>query len=498
MIFNKDFTFEDYPEHLKKYLSETPSINKTMLFILSDWLSQVCDCFKLTNVVMQRSIELLNRFVRKVNISRDYLQMSGLIAMLISSDLFEDEEPEFNDWLYISDNAYDKTEFKDVLNIFLYNVRLEFDPLDYFNPKTPGRSWVWERSRTKPGERFNQEIAIRTRALVTLSFDYSTEDLSYACDCIMKGEWDTERGIPSNIHKELLVNLSGVFEESTSYNAMTRDLRAKFPYTGQKDNFVYSAIYYPDSDQTGFQLEKIEIPPNILGCGTYGSVHGNSMEGSGTSVVKRFSNKNEIISKDFLRELSCYQVIESKYVAKYIRSSLNRLEIERCKRSLLKFGRATIKERVKITKQICKGLTDIHSKGIIHADLSLSNVMLDYAGNVKIIDFGIAQFPRINKDMSDMVQNLTIRSPEVQFNRPYDHRIDMWSVGALWYFMRYADYLTSWEYTCSDKRRIENRIIHIEQPIKRCLSIDPEGRPDPDVLIGLLDEEYPVNHSDAM
>lgn len=50
------------------------------------------------------------------------------------------------------------------------------------------------------------------------------------------------------------------------------------------------------------------------------------------------------------------------------------------------------KEIVEILLQICEGLKSIHSRGIVHRDLSSRNIMVEKNGTVKVIDFGISFF----------------------------------------------------------------------------------------------------------
>ena len=44
-----------------------------------------------------------------------------------------------------------------------------------------------------------------------------------------------------------------------------------------------------------------------------------------------------------------------------------------------------------IGKQVCQGLAEAHSLGVVHRDLKPQNIMIDKGGNAKIMDFGIAR-----------------------------------------------------------------------------------------------------------
>uniref|UniRef100_A0A7E5A1H6 Protein kinase domain-containing protein n=1 Tax=Panagrellus redivivus TaxID=6233 RepID=A0A7E5A1H6_PANRE len=76
------------------------------------------------------------------------------------------------------------------------------------------------------------------------------------------------------------------------------------------------------------------------------------------------------------------------------------------------------------------GVEYLHTRGIIHRDLSMNNIMTDEYGFAKIIDFGLSREPSANRDNTKGQATVHYRAPELYLN-DYDEKVDIWSVGCI-------------------------------------------------------------------
>ena len=90
-----------------------------------------------------------------------------------------------------------------------------------------------------------------------------------------------------------------------------------------------------------------------------------------------------------------------------------------------------------IAVQTAQGLQAAHENEVVHRDIKPANLMLTEQGQVKIMDFGLAQLA----DRSQLTRTTTMlgtpayMSPEQAQRRPTDRRTDIWSLGVVIYEM---------------------------------------------------------------
>ena len=88
------------------YMEDQPHINERMRSILVDWLVEVHLKFKLVPETLYLTINLIDRYLEKQEVSRPKLQLVGVTSLLIASKYEEIYPPELRDLVYICDRAY--------------------------------------------------------------------------------------------------------------------------------------------------------------------------------------------------------------------------------------------------------------------------------------------------------------------------------------------------------------------------------------------------------
>ena len=101
-----------------------------------------------------------------------------------------------------------------------------------------------------------------------------------------------------------------------------------------------------------------------------------------------------------------------------------------------------MRDRLKLFAQVCDAVHHGHQRGIIHRDLKPANILVDAAGWVKVIDFGVARatdadlaLTTLRTETGQLVGTLQYMSPEQCDADPHelDVRTDVYSLGVVLY-----------------------------------------------------------------
>lgn len=100
-------------------------------------------------------------------------------------------------------------------------------------------------------------------------------------------------------------------------------------------------------------------------------------------------------------------------------------------------GTLAVETAINITKQLCKGLSVAHKKGIVHQDLKPRNIMIDNDGRVYTMDFGVAKSVAAQEmtPSKGIIGTPPYISPEQAKKEKVDQRSDIYSFGIIIYEM---------------------------------------------------------------
>jgi non-specific serine/threonine protein kinase len=159
-------------------------------------------------------------------------------------------------------------------------------------------------------------------------------------------------------------------------------------------------------------------------------------------------------------------------------------------------------ELFRLADQVCAALAAAHEKGIIHRDLKPANIKVTPDGQVKVLDFGLAQAARIetaagtsdDSTMDSPVQlpklagTLPYMAPEQLRGDPVDARTDIYALGVVLYELATGErpfgdsqatkLIGDIQHTAPTPPRVlvPGTPARLDEAILKCLEKDPEHR----------------------
>ncbi|EFO83340.1 hypothetical protein CRE_11583 [Caenorhabditis remanei] len=144
-------------------------------------------------------------------------------------------------------------------------------------------------------------------------------------------------------------------------------------------------------------------------------------------------------------------------------------------------------ESAKISYEILNALVFLHSKKIVHRDLKPKNVLIGEDGEMRVSDFGLAEF---QKRIEGKCGTLNYMAPEVIKCQQQSYSVDVWSSGCIVFEMLTGQYAFNDEdYGCLEKKicsgsyKMHDKIpISATTLISECLQKIPSQRPSTKTL----------------
>ncbi|GAM23409.1 hypothetical protein SAMD00019534_065840, partial [Acytostelium subglobosum LB1] len=194
-----------------------------------------------------------------------------------------------------------------------------------------------------------------------------------------------------------------------------------------------------DYKWTGEEVDKDFVFQELLGTGSYGTVHRaiHRDNHSAMMAVKVIPLQD---SSEIAKEIAILKKCKNNNIVSYYGccNSGDNLWIlmDYCSlgsiRDMLELTERTLSEKqiAVIVCQALKGLHYLHSNNIIHRDIKAANILLNEDSVVKLADFGVsAQLEDELLKSTEFIGTPLWMPPEIIQKKPYDNKCDIWSLG---------------------------------------------------------------------
>jgi tRNA A-37 threonylcarbamoyl transferase component Bud32 len=150
-------------------------------------------------------------------------------------------------------------------------------------------------------------------------------------------------------------------------------------------------------------------------------------------MMERFKNELRIARK--ITHKNVCRIHEFTHVPQGPCITMEYVDGEPIRSLLNRLGVFSLRSALDTARQMCSGLREAHAQGVVHRDLKPENLMMDRAGIIKIMDFGVARMFSSNASttMGSFVGTPAYMAPEQVECRDIDQRADIYALGLILY-----------------------------------------------------------------
>ena len=202
-------------------------------------------------------------------------------------------------------------------------------------------------------------------------------------------------------------------------------------------------LSYPNTDLSFYKYGR------IIGRGAFGKVNIGLNILTGRIVAIKSFNKKNIINESSKKKIlyetnlmrglfhpSVTKILETFESEKYMLIIMEYISGGNLQNFVKKRRKLCEKTAKILFRQIIQGIKYIHSRGIVHRDIKLENILLDLNNIIKICDFGVGKLIKPNTILKDQCGTPVYMAPEIIKGEGYHgFPVDIWSAGVALYIM---------------------------------------------------------------
>ena len=208
-------------------------------------------------------------------------------------------------------------------------------------------------------------------------------------------------------------------------------------------DYYQSHLSYPPTDLSFYKFGR------LIGRGAFGKVNlGLNILTGRIVAIKSFNKQNLLNEKakkkilyetNLMRGLyhpSVTKILETFETDKYMLIIMEYISGGNLQNFVKKRRKLCEKTAKILYRQLIQGIKYIHSKGVVHRDIKLENILLDLNNIVKICDFGVGKLTQKGQKLNDQCGTPVYMAPEIIKGDGYEgFPVDVWSSGIALYIM---------------------------------------------------------------